>query len=297
MAGHPNTPEGGEAFRQAWDVTDKIVADGGQRTWLWGPQPFNSVLIEGYQGETDNARLVQYYDKGRMERRSNGKGGFLVTVGRLGWELLTGKVDLGGGLTADRGPAQIPMAGDARDATAPTYADAAVGAAHPTLDRRGLPVDWKLERGGKTIPFTPPADVRLTTYDPETGHNVADVFARWYDQALSEQIGESADGRLSLGMALREKVEGLDPGHPLTDPFWVEVIIDHTPRAILVQVFQRWVLTYTPDNPEGWQIELGNVGLHYYDWRYETEAREALLNTPGADQHRRRAKHRGRFSV
>ena len=28
------------------------------------------------------------------------------------------------------------------------------------------------------------------------------------------------------------------------------------------------MLTYTPDNPSGWQIEMGNVGQHYYQWLY-----------------------------
>jgi len=35
-----------------------------------------------------------------------------------------------------------------------------------------------------------------------------------------------------------------------------------------VQVFERRVLTYTPSNPSGWQVEAGNVGQHYYAWRY-----------------------------
>jgi hypothetical protein len=39
-------------------------------------------------------------------------------------------------------------------------------------------------------------------------------------------------------------------------------------RDVLIQVFQRRVLTYSPDNPEGWQVEMGNVGRHYYFWRY-----------------------------
>src|SRR5690606_18565814 len=30
----------------------------------------------------------------------------------------------------------------------------------------------------------------------------------------------------------------------------------------------RRCLTYTPDNPPGWQVEAGNVGQHYYEWRY-----------------------------
>ena len=39
-------------------------------------------------------------------------------------------------------------------------------------------------------------------------------------------------------------------------------------KDILVQLFERRVLTYTPANPAGWQVEMGNVGLHYYRWRY-----------------------------
>jgi len=31
------------------------------------------------------------------------------------------------------------------------------------------------------------------------------------------------------------------------------------------------VLTYTPSNPAGWQVEMGNVGRHYYTWRYGVE--------------------------
>jgi hypothetical protein len=36
-----------------------------------------------------------------------------------------------------------------------------------------------------------------------------------------------------------------------------------------LQCFERRCLTYTPDNPEGWQVEFGNIGRHYYQWRYE----------------------------
>ena len=35
-----------------------------------------------------------------------------------------------------------------------------------------------------------------------------------------------------------------------------------------MQCFERRCLTYTPDNPDGWQVEAGNVGQHYYAWRY-----------------------------
>ncbi|MEX2315225.1 MAG: hypothetical protein WD628_05855, partial [Thermomicrobiales bacterium] len=35
-----------------------------------------------------------------------------------------------------------------------------------------------------------------------------------------------------------------------------------------MQCFERRCLTYNPANPDGWKVEAGNVGLHYYLWRY-----------------------------
>jgi hypothetical protein len=32
------------------------------------------------------------------------------------------------------------------------------------------------------------------------------------------------------------------------------------------------VLTYTPSNDPAWRVELGNVGRHYYAWRYDRDA-------------------------
>ena len=37
---------------------------------------------------------------------------------------------------------------------------------------------------------------------------------------------------------------------------------------MLLQAYERRVLTYVPTNPEGFQVEMGNIGQHYYDWRY-----------------------------
>jgi len=39
----------------------------------------------------------------------------------------------------------------------------------------------------------------------------------------------------------------------------------------LVQAFERRVLTYTPGNPTGFVVEAGNVGAHYYQWRYQSK--------------------------
>jgi hypothetical protein len=31
-------------------------------------------------------------------------------------------------------------------------------------------------------------------------------------------------------------------------------------------------MTYTPNNPAEWQVEQGNIGMHYFRWRYERPA-------------------------
>jgi hypothetical protein len=41
-------------------------------------------------------------------------------------------------------------------------------------------------------------------------------------------------------------------------------------RLVLFQAFQRRVLTFSPENAEGWKVEMGNVGAQYYRWRYES---------------------------
>ncbi len=39
-------------------------------------------------------------------------------------------------------------------------------------------------------------------------------------------------------------------------------------RPVLFQVFERRVLTYNPANEPAFRVEMGNVGQHYYQWRY-----------------------------
>ena len=57
-------------------------------------------------------------------------------------------------------------------------------------------------------------------------------------------------------------------GFPITEAYWVTVKVAGAPRDVLVQCFERRCLTYTPGNPEGWQVEAGNVGRHYFAWRF-----------------------------
>jgi hypothetical protein len=68
-------------------------------------------------------------------------------------------------------------------------------------------------------------------------------------------------------------------GLPITEPYWTTVLVRGEPRIVLVQAFQRRVLTYTPDNPIGWRVEAANVGRHYYRWRYMDGDESALSAT------------------
>jgi hypothetical protein len=57
-------------------------------------------------------------------------------------------------------------------------------------------------------------------------------------------------------------------GLPLTEPYWTRAKVAGVEREVLVQAFERRILTYTPANPAAFQVEMGNVGLHYFTWRY-----------------------------
>ncbi len=65
-------------------------------------------------------------------------------------------------------------------------------------------------------------------------------------------------------------------GYPISDPVWVNVKLQGVDQWVLVQPFERRVLTYTPSNPTAWQVEMGNIGLHYFRWRYANTPQVSL---------------------
>src|SRR5947207_7807161 len=36
----------------------------------------------------------------------------------------------------------------------------------------------------------------------------------------------------------------------------------------MIQAYERRALTYVPTNQAGFQVEMANIGQHYFDWRY-----------------------------
>ena len=107
-------------------------------------------------------------------------------------------------------------------------------------------------------------ETQLAYFAKETGHNVPKVFWDYLNTR-----GTVYDGGRFRQDTLLDWVFTL--GYPISEPFWTRVNVGGAEREVLVQLFQRRVLTYSPDNPAGWQVEMGNVGRHYYRWRYNEE--------------------------
>jgi hypothetical protein len=101
-------------------------------------------------------------------------------------------------------------------------------------------------------------------YVSQTGYNIPQVFWSYLNAA-----GTVYEGGSYRRSTLIDWVFTL--GYPISDPYWAKVKVGGKDRDVLVQAFERRVLTYDPANPAGWQVEMGNVGRHYYLWRYGEE--------------------------
>ncbi|HMA33789.1 MAG TPA: hypothetical protein VKY74_04845, partial [Chloroflexia bacterium] len=169
------------AFARTWARTDgPVAAHLAARGYFWGPAP-GAVKQEAYAEGDGGARLVQYFDKSRMELNhpaADPTNPFYVTNGLLTVELVTGRLQVGDTRFVDRYPAQIPLASDTDDPTAPTYAS--FGPLLGGRDSRvGQVVADVVDRGGHTTSdSTLGADpgAQLAYYAPATRHNIPQVF-------------------------------------------------------------------------------------------------------------------------
>jgi sugar lactone lactonase YvrE len=259
-------PPGSPSFNRTWERTDKPVADLTiSRTWMWGPKAFTAPLVENYVEAPGGMRLVQYFDKSRMEDNSyRGSEPWDVTNGLLVVELMTGQRQIGDNQWEERLPAQINVGGDADDPTGPTYAVMAQLRADPALGDGQL-ITWTIDRSG-IVGQAPEEVVNLgiaTAYhvqEPGLDHQIASVF--WNFMNSSGPIWE--DGQLIEDQLFLNPFYAT--GFPVTEPYWANIKVGGVYRWVLLQCFERRCLTYNPDNLQGWQVEAGNVGMHYYDW-------------------------------
>lgn len=257
-------PYADDAIEAVWRRTDQPVAtQATPRTWLWGPAPFAS-LYEPYEQAPGGWRLVQYYDKSRMEvtdSNADRASPWFVTNGLLARELISGQVQLGDARFEARAPAEVPVAGDADDPAGPTYATLSRVLA-PVGERRGPVLDTIDRAGAVGQNGALGAYTDYASFVPQTGHNIPSVFWSF--------LGSS--GPVQVGGELRDEPlfapTFFATGLPITDAYWARVKVGGQVKDVLIQAYERRVLTYTPSNPAGFQVEMGNIGRHYAQWRY-----------------------------
>jgi hypothetical protein len=251
-------------FEQLWASNDAATRQGTSgRGWIWGPYPFSAALLENYNEAPDGWRTVQYFDKSRMEvtaPQGDRNSKWFVTNGLLTQELVSGRIQTGNSQFVERSPARIPVAGDPDSPLAPTYATFNGLASLPGFEssRRapnltGQFVNATLDRDGNTGQTGDNGGVRYGYYSDKLGHNIPDVLWSWMNNP-------SRSGMDDWLFVL---------GYPTSEPFWIQVNISGKPARVLVQLFERRALTYNPANTLQWRVEMGNIGQHYYRWRYQ----------------------------
>ncbi|HEY8293283.1 MAG TPA: hypothetical protein VIG44_12380, partial [Thermomicrobiales bacterium] len=233
-------------FRFQWESVELNTPN------FWGPLANASPgMREPYAEAAGGTRLVQYFDKARMELA----GPNTVTNGLLTVELKTGKMQVGDNAFEQRLPATIGVAGDPGQ-PGPTYADLA-----------------KLSERSQQSPHVPAGAV-TTTYSNGT-FTLSNVIPTDPQLALVQYVGDPG-GRYGqyIPRAFSDYLNALPlpwqsvMGFPISPAFGTQLVIGGTMRPVFIQAFERRVLTYTPGNPAGFAVEFGNIGQHYQQWRY-----------------------------
>jgi hypothetical protein len=266
------------AFQRTWERTDRPVALGEvQRSFYWGPAPNTPGLLEDYAEGLGGKRLVQYFDKSRMEindPNADQSNPFFVTNGLLTTELISGKMQVGNSAYVDHAPADIPLASDTDDLNAPTYvsfqgvSNTPLGD-HPAPNRIGQFATSTINKAGELGTDPTKANdpnAQIVFYDETTRHNIPKAFWDFLNQTgpvYVPELGSYRNDRLS------------DPwfyatGLPISGPYWAKVKIANVPDVdVMIQAFERRVVTYVPSFPASFRVQMSNIGQHYYDWRYE----------------------------
>jgi hypothetical protein len=260
-----------DAFARTWARTDKPVADLlVNRTWMWGNEAFTDEIPETYAQAPGGSRKVQYFDKSRMEINHDTSiavdSPWHVTNGLLVVELMTGQMQLGDSSFDPRSASEASVAGDQDQVQGVTYRFMGFLRDEPA-DPVGTVINRILTPGAATNMYLfsdrlGGFGITATRYVPETDHTVASVFWEFMTSwGTVHEGGQFVNDQLFL-----------DPfyatGLPITEAYWANVKLAGVQADVLVQCFERRCLTYTPSNPDGWKVEAGNVGQHYYAWRY-----------------------------
>ncbi|MEO5952809.1 MAG: hypothetical protein ABIQ44_10115, partial [Chloroflexia bacterium] len=268
------------AFQTTWNRTDKPVTDGTvRRGYYWGPAPAEKKQ-EQYAEGVGGSRLVQYFDKSRMEINDpagNNSSTFYVTNGLLTVELVSGNLQVGNNKYIKRFPAEIALASDNDDATAPTYASFSklLGA---VTDKTDETATTTIDRAGKTAEDASlgnTAGAKFVRFDSTTKHNVPEAFWTFLN---------SKGPVIERGAVVNTQISNpwfYASGLPISEPYWAKVkIANQADTLVLIQLYERRVLTYVPSAQEAFRVQVGNIGRHYYDWRYNNAGKPVPTATP-----------------
>lgn len=265
-------PEVNPAIQTIWQQGDGNAVLNGQ-PWLWGEKPL-AISVEYQQDSPTGLRSMVYYDKGRLDipdPSEDPSNPWYVVPASLVREMLTGEIPFGADVEVKRGRATIPVVGDAAQPQALTYATLAPLASidAPTSTRSGTLSGMGLVEHDSVIPRSAAPNSMVTAlvdaagvvtlgavsdsvvsigaFDAVTAHNIAEPFSTW--------VSNQPYPDLYL------------LGHPLTEPYWLDTTIGGQPERVVMQAFERRVLVYRPNAPEGPRVESSDVGLHYRLWR------------------------------
>ena len=266
------------AFQTQWQSLERVIPN------FYGPlstayDPMTEQYVEGQYNGQSGVRLVQIFDKARLEQITPSRR---ITSGLLTVELKTGNLQLGDNTFAQNAPAYIGIAGDPGGG-GPTYADLA-----------RLPERVSQGSGSVNLKWDPSTNTyaNITPLsDPQT------TFAEY----LSDPNGRYGQNVPRAFSDYLKRIPGgylLPMGYPIGPAFVANVRLkgmDNVP--VVIQPFQRRVLTYTASNREITRVEFGNIGRHYYQWRQSLNGGNPtgvvpintltppvfITNTPGAD--------------
>ncbi|HEX9987178.1 MAG TPA: hypothetical protein VGE45_01720 [Chloroflexia bacterium] len=259
------------SFNNQWAKSDLPVLRGSvNRSWLWGIRGQYHGW-ERYDQAPGGKRLVQYFDKARMEINNpagNPNDPYFVTNGLLTVEMVGGEISFGDEMQITASvPCTIPVAGDPRkdNLLTPGYSAlrgvASIHGENQAPNRTGQYVNEAIDVNGVVRAETTNTRAsKYVAYVSQTGHNIPDVFNSYLG-------GMKADFGYDWTFAL---------GYPITEAYWTKMMVQHQEYPVMIQAYQRRVLTYVPSLPQPWKVQMGNVGQHYFEWRYTQNSEVSL---------------------
>lgn len=250
------------AIGALWQQADgPVMRQEEHRAWLLGPGAV-AAATEHDSSSPIGVRQEVYFDKARLDISDPSvpvDSPWYAVGAQLVTEMLAGSIQVGSHDWIPLAPANIAAAGDPLQPGAITYATLARHATLPVLAGGSATANASDSRVGQQVTAVLDANgnvsqdagfgqaVTYGAWNETTRHNVAMPFVDW-------DSGQPFPENYLLGL-------------PLTEPFWIEVAVGGTPTRMLIQAFERRVLTWTPSNDPGYRVETSNTGIHYREWR------------------------------